>query len=286
MLFLAAACQSPQPRQTTTDSAIVALQAFAGGKGSPLVMLGGGTIGAAGFAPHAQLLAKDFRVVRLQTLNIERSQKKEPLPPKYSVKIESNAMARSLDRLGIVEPVDLVGHSFGALVALDFALDHPERIRTLVLAEPPAYWIVSPEELRSDPQMREIYELARSFGPTDEPTDEQLIRFLAALGRRDIQPAARGQEGWERWELSRRALRGLSAVPNHTDDPKRLGHFARPVLIVTGTDTVPFHRRINDILAMSLARVERVELAGGHGAPYTARDEFIAELRAFLSRHR
>ena len=101
-------------------------------------MLGGGTRGAAEFAPHAHALASSFRVIRPQALNIERSEKHQPLPPGYSVKMESAAVARSIDRLGTTAAFDLVGHSLGALVALDFALDHPDRVRTLILAEPPA----------------------------------------------------------------------------------------------------------------------------------------------------
>jgi pimeloyl-ACP methyl ester carboxylesterase len=91
----------------------VALEAFVEGAGSPLIMLGGGTYGAVGFAPHAQALARDFRVVRLQTLNLERAQKHQALPAGYSVKLESAAMTRALDLLGIRGAVDLVGWSFG-----------------------------------------------------------------------------------------------------------------------------------------------------------------------------
>jgi pimeloyl-ACP methyl ester carboxylesterase len=144
-----------QPGDAQDNS--VALQVFSEGEGSPMVMLGGGTFGAAAFAPHAKVLATQFRVVRLQTLNVGTSQQKEPLPPGYSVKLESGAMRRALDKLGISMPIDLVGQSFGALVGLDFALDHPHRVRTLVLFEPPAFWTVPPEELRNTPDMRRMY---------------------------------------------------------------------------------------------------------------------------------
>lgn len=36
-------------------------------------MLGGGVYGADGFAPHAELLKRDFTVIRLQTLNFHRA---------------------------------------------------------------------------------------------------------------------------------------------------------------------------------------------------------------------
>lgn len=264
----------------------LSLPAFVEGEGSALVMLGGGTFGAVAFAPHAHLLAKDFRVVRLQTLNLDRGPQHLPLPSGYSVKLESAAMTTALDRLGIKSAVDLVGWSFGGLVALDFALDHPDRIHTLALFEPPAFWAVPTEELRAASDMRTMYELSREFDPDTEPTDAQFVRFQCALGNCGAKPPAPGQQGSEDWALRRAALRGLSAVPNHTDDAARLKAFRRPVLVMTGSSTVAFHRRINEILAASLPMAERVELGGGHTAPVTARDEFVATLRAFLLRHR
>ena len=287
--FLVAGCQKAprsEAEAPAQEPAPVALRTLTEGQGPPVVMLGGGTGGAAAFAPHAQALAKDFRVVRPQSLRIERAQSKQPLPPGYAIKTESAALARSLDQLGLVEPVDLAGHSFGALVALDFALDRPDRVRTLVLAEPPAFWVVPPEEFRTAEEMRGMVELLRTFGPVDEPTDEQLVQFQSRLGRKEVKPPAPAQPGWADWVSRRSALRGLSAVANHTDEPGRLTTLRVPVLIVTGKDTVEFHRRINDILAASLPVAERVELTGGHGAPVAARDEFVSELRAFLARHR
>lgn len=263
----------------------IALPVFSDGRGPALVMLGGGTTGAAGFAAHAQELAKDFRVIRLQTLNIDRAQKKQPLPPGYSIKVESNAMARSLDQLRLTGPVNVVGHSLGALVALDFALDHPDRVRTLVLSEPPAFWVVPPDEYRASVEMKRVAELVRHFGPMDEPTDDQLVAFLGGLGNCDAKPPARAEAGWEEWVARRASLRGLSSVLNHTDDVNRLQTFRRPVLIVTGANTAAFHRRINDILAAKLPVVERADLPGGHGATSTARDDFVVQLRTFLSRH-
>jgi lipase len=40
-----------------------------------------------------------------------------------------------LDDIG-AQPIDLLGHSFGATVALRLAIEHPERIRSLIMYEP------------------------------------------------------------------------------------------------------------------------------------------------------
>lgn len=273
-------------RDVRSQAAPAYLQAMLEGRGSPLVMLGGGTVGAAEFEPHAHVLADDYRVIRLETLNVERSQTHEPLPSGYSIRTESAAMARTLDRLPIDRPVDLVGHSLGALVALDYALDHPHRIHTLTLMEPPAFWVVPAAELQQSADMRTMIELTRELRPDRAPTDDQLTRFRCALGKCVERPPRDDVASWQDWEKRRAALRGLSAAAEHTDDPERLKTLRRPVLIITGTQTVSFHRRINDLLASHLPLVERVELPGGHGAPSSAPDTFIAELKAFLSRHR
>ncbi len=55
--------------------------------------------------------------------------------PDYSATTDAQDLAALLDALGL-EQVNLVGHSHGALAALLFTLEHPERVRSLVLAEP------------------------------------------------------------------------------------------------------------------------------------------------------
>jgi pimeloyl-ACP methyl ester carboxylesterase len=260
------------------------LESLVDGAGPPLVMLGGGTRGTAEFTPHVPLLAPTFRVIRVQTLNITSAQHHLPLPSGYSVKVESRALGESLDRLGITKPADFVGHSFGAFVALDFALYHPDRVRSLTLAEPPAFWAVPRSELQATMDMRKMYELCLTLAPTIEPTDDQLARFLCLLGNCGVKPPSPTDAAWQDWLFRRSSLRGLSTVATHTDDINRLKNFRRPVLIVTGTDTVSFHRRIDEILAAQFPSAERLELPGGHAAVASATHQFVRGLLAFLNR--
>jgi pimeloyl-ACP methyl ester carboxylesterase len=253
------------------------------GSGAPIVMVGGGTRGAGEFAPHVPLLARTWRVIRIQTLNIICARDHLPLPPGYSVKVESKTLAQSLDRLN-VQAADFVGHSYGALVLLDFALDHPDRVRSLTLAEPPAFWVVSAAELRTSKDMWTMYQLSLTLKPGIEPTDDQLVRFLCALGNCSVAPPSRSESERQEWDFRRAALRGLAAVANHSDDINRVRKFNRPVLIVTGQNTVSFHRRIDDILAAEFPSTERLTLPGGHGAVASAPQQFVNGLTEFLRR--
>src|SRR5262249_1163787 len=164
-------------------------------------------------------------------------------PSGYSLHIEVDAVDDTLRRIGVRFPVDFVGHSLGALIALEFALEHPEKVRTLTLAEPPAFWVVPKEELYSTPDMREMYEMLLTLGPEVEPTDDQWIRFRCLLGECGLTKPEAGKEGSQEWVTRRAALRGLSAIAQLQGDMNRLRDFRQPVLIVTGKNTIGFHRR-------------------------------------------
>ena len=55
---------------------------------------------------------------------------------KFSAETEAKDLARLIVQLK-VQPVHLVGHSFGAVVALSLAIRHPQLVQSLTLSEPP-----------------------------------------------------------------------------------------------------------------------------------------------------
>jgi pimeloyl-ACP methyl ester carboxylesterase len=64
-----------------------------------------------------------------------------PGDPGWTGETEREALRLTLDALGLERP-HLVGWSGGGKAALEFATEYPDRVRSLTLVEPAAYWIL------------------------------------------------------------------------------------------------------------------------------------------------
>jgi proline iminopeptidase len=114
-------------------SIVYGLAVYSVGNGDPVLLFPyphGHTTAPMAQGPIAQILAGMGRtVVSFDVPGAYRSTR-EPIG-------DMDEMIRSadeaLDRLGIREPVDVVGHSMGGLAALAYAIERPERARRLVL---------------------------------------------------------------------------------------------------------------------------------------------------------
>jgi pimeloyl-ACP methyl ester carboxylesterase len=104
------------------------------GAGPPVVMLHGLLIGslASWYFTAAPALSRTRRVRLFDLRGHGRSARARTGYDVRTMAGDLDAIAADLDG-----PIDLVGHSWGALVALRFALDHPGRVRRLALVEAP-----------------------------------------------------------------------------------------------------------------------------------------------------
>jgi pimeloyl-ACP methyl ester carboxylesterase len=255
-------------------------QVIVDGSGPAVVLLHGGTFDYSSFEPHAKLLAASFTVIRMQQFNVQYADGARLLPKSYSVGMESEAVKATLDSLQIDEPIILAGHSYGGVIAFDFALKHPEKVSHLVLIEAPLFHIAKAKGRFSE-QMRQIEELTKGFTTDAIITDEMIRSFRCKMSNCDSIDI-RKHPMWTRWLKQKDRLRGLSVVANYRIDFKKLSVFLQPVLIMTGTHTLNAHRIVDQLLAGAFNNATMTSLPGEHVAVYQNPEVFVQTLKKFI----
>ena len=267
-------CQLAAQAQPKTKQVLIE------GSGPPVVLLHGGTFDYNAYAAHAKLLADSFTVIRVQQFNVQYANEGRTLPTDYSVKKESEAIIATLDSLHVTKPVIMVGHSYGGVIAFDFAMHHPERLRSLVLVEAPLFDIARVKGEFSE-KMKEIDDLTKNFTPAATITEEMIKEFRCKMTNCDTFDI-RQHAMWPRWLEQKNRLRGLSVVPNYKIDFEKLKAFQKPVLIVTGTNTIEPNKVIDSLLSREFPNAKRASLNGEHIAIYQSPERFAAILKTFV----
>jgi len=250
------------------------------GNGPPIVLLHGGTFDYTAYTAHSKLLADSFFVVRMQQFNVQYADEGLKLPKHYSVKMESEAIKATLDSLHQTQPVILVGHSYGGVIAFDFAINNPERIRALVLVEAPLFDVAKVKGEYSG-QMKQIDQLTKHFTPQVTITEEMIKSFRCEMTNCDTFDI-RTHPMWNNWLKQKDRLKGLAVVPAYKIVFKRLHAFQKPVLIVTGTTTIQPNKTINELLSREFLNAKTANLPGEHIAIYQHPETFVRTLKAFL----
>ena len=180
-----------------------------------------------------------------------------------------------LDALGI-ERAPFVAHAFGGFVALQVALDHPERVESMVLVD--ASSRVEGATREGLPQWAEKTE-REGMGPLVEPA---MHRWFVERMLRDEGPTI---------DLYRRMVaanppmgyaancRGIPAF----DVEARLGEIGIPTLVVGGTQDYSITMDQKRDLAARIPRARLVEVAdASHTVPEEQPGLFNREVLAFL----
>lgn len=228
-------------------------------------------------APHFHVLAPDCH----------GAGKGPPWPADRPLELQDEiAMLEPvLSRAG--SPLALVGHSYGAALAMVAAVLRPGRVHALALYEPTLFGLLDAE---SEP-------------PNDADGIRHAVqRAAGALGQGDRGAAAEhfidywmGTGSWRATPEARRAPIEASIVNVQGwgqalfDEPTSLAAFAAlrmPVLLMVGEDSPLSSRAVARRLAGSLPHVETVEFDGmGHMGPITHPERVNATIEHFLRSH-
>ncbi len=83
-------------------------------------------------APGGELVAKQYRRF-WGTHTVYLAERRRKLPEGFSVREMAEDTVRALEALGVGGPADVAGMSQGGMLALCLALDHPERVRRMLV---------------------------------------------------------------------------------------------------------------------------------------------------------
>jgi pimeloyl-ACP methyl ester carboxylesterase len=247
------------------------------GEGEPLVLYPGGLTGWLSWIPHAERLQDAYRVIRMQPIHNELGTAGQPGDPGYSIVTERESLRLTLDAMQL-DRVDVAAWSSGGRGMIEFAIEYPQRVRTMTLVEPATGWVLA---AMGEPDDAEESFLSDHAG--HRLTEDDLADFLVLAGFADSTDAARVHPGWASWLEHRQALSWQSmalARPNRSLEDLAL--VGAPTLLVKGTDSAPAARRAVDILGDLLPNAVVLELPGDHAAHIVSIDRFLDEMRSHI----
>lgn len=267
---------TPQPRSgvVTAPGATIAYEVQ--GSGAPLVFIHGYAQNMTIWDDQLPVFAPRYQVVRYDVRGFGRST--------GAVDQTEGAadLATLLDTLGIRRAA-IVGLSMGSQVALNFAVNFPERVNALVLYGAP------PTNDFTVPGSPELYALFTS-----------LPDIMKTHGLDSVRKAIIASElGWSppnRPDIERKILRAWAGYtgrdltnptpPSGRVPPTRLAQIDDvrvPTLVIHGAREVAWFRQFNDTLMARLPNAKRVVIENaGHGAHFAEPEKFNRAVMEFL----
>jgi 3-oxoadipate enol-lactonase len=245
------------------------------GEGPPVVLLHGATGSPESYwAPQIPVLSKHFQVILMQYPGYGAD---DDAGEKFSIPNTARALNALLDELSVDE-VNLVGLSLGGAVSLQFALDYPDRVRRMVLADTLSgvrterfrrfldYALIGAIE-QGGPDL--MYDINLIFAFSERYLDESRDELEA------------GKASWRSIDVARytamlRAIREWSV-----DD--RLHEIQAPALVLWGSEDIELPRVYSDRIASALPRAILSVIEGaGHKSCSDLPEQFNKAVLTFL----
>lgn len=258
--------------QTVVAPDGTSLAVFVSGSGPPLVLVHGTSADHARWAPVLPSLQRRFTVYAMDRRGRGGSGDRTP----YEIQREFDDVAAVVDAIG--GPVILLGHSYGAVCALE-ASTRTTSVDRLILYEPPIPTGIAmyPPEL--------VDELERLLA--EGRGEDVLVSFFRQVVRMPPEELEmlRGLPNWPaRVAAARTIPREMRLDETYAFDPARFRDMRAPTLLLLGGDSPPlFQRAIATVHAALPA--SRIEVLPGqqHTAINTAPELFVDAVVSFLT---
>jgi L-proline amide hydrolase len=150
---------------------------------TPVVILHGGPGAAHDYTePIANLSRYGRGCVLYDQVGCGKSTHRPDAPVDFwTVQLFKDELVDLTAHLGIADRYAVVGQSWGGMLAMEHALDHPPGLRGMVVADSPAsipLWVAEANRLREDlpPEVQETLTKHETDGTTDSPEYEAAVR--------------------------------------------------------------------------------------------------------------
>ena len=247
------------------------------GSGEPIALIHAGVANLRMWDDQATALRDSYRVIRYDTRGYGRTETD-------AVAFSNRAdLAALLDHLG-EESTHVVGLSRGGIIALDFTIEFPDRVRSLVVAAGGISGYESPDEADTSvfEEPERMFEARDWEGISDWETAYWVDGPGQSTGRVDTGIRSKVRD----WILTTYRAEKEEGTPQPLDPPAagRLGELRAPLLVMLGTlddaGTQESMRHLVD--AVPGARLEVFEGAA-HMLNLEQPERFNALLREFLA---
>jgi non-heme chloroperoxidase len=232
------------------------------GSGIPVVLIHGGLGDYREWNPQIKRISSHYRVIAYSRRYNYPNNNAEI--PDHSAIVEARDLAALLDALKL-ERVHIVGYSYGALTALFFATEHPKRVRSLTMAEPPILgWLseISGGQTELDKFIQTMWKPAGEAFRRDDPEAALRITcdYFSGIGSYDQLPTGFRQSLMDNIREWKALTTSRDAFPMLSRDA--VVSLKLPILLITGEKTLAPLRMINDALNHLLRNAKQVTVPG------------------------
>lgn len=220
------------------------------------------------------ITVKDALASRFTLYAVDRRGRGESSPsPEISIRAEFDDVAAVVRSAG--ESVFMLGHSYGAHVALGVASLVPEQVRKLILYEPPSAASLSDETHRA---LEEDAERAdwNSFV-------SRFFREVALLPPEELSAISNSPIWGMLVDGAKATLSDIQALRQYDFDPHEFGSLSIPVTFLCGSESPSVQLVATEALMKTLPDASRLALTGqGHDGMYGNPHQFVDEVTRIL----
>ena len=276
------AAGAQEATESQVEAAGVSFPVVEAGEGEPVLFIHGSLSDHRAWDGIRDIVAENHRFIAYTQRHFGKAD--WPDEPVFGRDVHETDLVALLDTWN--EPMHLMGWSYGGPIALQAALDRPALVKRVALFEPSLGNI-----LEGKPEYEQLLaDRAGVWGPMiaamengDNRQATQLaIEYFFGLPEGGFETLPEGARTmWlENADTLPQDFSAPAATPMSCDD---LRSIEAPVLILYGTDTLPFFEAVAKEVAACLPNATLEEMPGaGHGAPVQQGNAVIERVLAFI----